>query len=341
MLILGIPAQDNFVVLYNMKFDRARFAGPLLIIIAALLWSLDGILRANLRSIPPAFLVTLEHGLGLIPLLPILLLGLPQIRKASNKAKFGLVGTAILSGAMGTILYTAALGQVSFIPFSVVVLMQQTQPIFVIILSAIFLKEKISGKFLVHALFALIGAYLISFPTLKPDFTTAAGSATFAAAVLALGAAFSWGAGTILSKFALAEIDYKVATAARFFVTVIVAFLFSIALKHNVELASVSPTQWQQLLIIVFSAGMVALLIYYRGLSQTPAKISTFAELTWPLSAFAIDIARGITFAPGQLIGAIVLIIMIYRISAAYRDEDVRVAKTSAKPKIKNPKKKK
>src|SRR5688572_24827708 len=105
---------------YFSTFSSSRYFGPTLIVIAALLWSLDGILRVELRAIPPAFLVTLEHGVGLIFLLPWLVNYSKQIANASRGTKVALVTAAVISGALGTIFYTAALAQVMYVPFSVV-----------------------------------------------------------------------------------------------------------------------------------------------------------------------------------------------------------------------------
>lgn len=296
-------------------FSRFKVAGPVFVIAAALLWSLDGIVRANLRSIPPVMLVTIEHALGLIFLLPWLVTLGRQFKKASSAAKVSLIVTSIISGVLGTAFYTAALAQVQFVPFSVVVLMQQLQPIFVVVLSTILLREKITTRFIVLALMALGGAYLINFPSLVPNTSTASGQFQLIAAVFALLAAISWGAGTIFSKFALKELDFKAATAGRFLITAIVGFAVTLALGQTIPLVNITTDQWLQLLLIVFSSGMIALLIYYRGLKHTEAKVSTFAELAWPLSAFAIDILRGFSFAPTQLIGAALLLFTIVRIA--------------------------
>ncbi len=298
-----------------------RFSPVILIVIAAVLWSLDGILRINLRSIPPATLVLLEHSLGLIPLIPFLPTFFRKFRDASPKARTALTTTAVISGALGTIFYTAALAQVFYVPFSVVVMMQQLQPLFAVALASILLREKISASFIITAVFALIGAYLLSFPNLAPNFATADGRAQMIAALLALAAAISWGTGTVFSKIALKEFDFRLATTGRFLITIVAAFIISIVLGQTYPLVDIEISQWLQLGLIVFTAGMVALLIYYKGLAGTQAKVATFAELTWPLSVFAIDLARGVIFSPTQVIGAILLLIMIVRVSTKYRTD--------------------
>ncbi|MFW5702365.1 MAG: DMT family transporter [Candidatus Dojkabacteria bacterium] len=303
---------------------QSKYLPVSLIILAALLWSLDGVLRADLRVIPAPMLVALEHGLGLIFLTPWLILLRKQILGASRKAQTSLVLTAIVSGVLGTVFYTRALAEIDYVPFSVVVLMQQLQPLFAVTLAALVLREKIDIRIIVSGAFALLGAYLISFPELVPDLNSATGQSQALAAGLAAAAALAWGAGTVLSKQALAEIDFHAATAGRFLITFVAATILAVILGETASLGTIESSQWLQLLVIVFSAGMVALLLYYKGLSQTRAQVATFAELTWPLSAFAIDIYRGVDFTQTQIFGGIILLIMIIRI-AGYANAEKNV----------------
>ena len=49
---------------------KKSYAGPVLIIIAALLWAVDGVIRRNLYILPPITIIFLEHLIGLIILSP-------------------------------------------------------------------------------------------------------------------------------------------------------------------------------------------------------------------------------------------------------------------------------
>ena len=56
-----------------MRSKNTIFIGALAVVVAALLWSLDGtFLRPHLASLSPALVVFLEHSLGFIVLLPFL-----------------------------------------------------------------------------------------------------------------------------------------------------------------------------------------------------------------------------------------------------------------------------
>ena len=72
---------------------------PLLIIFAALLWSLDGILRRELRAIPAATLVMLEHFVGLCILLPFIPKAIGKFREIKTKEWLILLLVSIIGGA--------------------------------------------------------------------------------------------------------------------------------------------------------------------------------------------------------------------------------------------------
>src|SRR3989344_5520097 len=78
----------------------------------------------------------------------------------------GILRRSLFSGALGTIFYTAALGQINFIQFSVVVLLQQLQPIWANGTAAIILKEKLPAKFLMWAIVGIAASYVVTFPNL-------------------------------------------------------------------------------------------------------------------------------------------------------------------------------
>ena len=69
-------------------------------------------------------------------------------------------------------------------------------------------------------------------------------------------------------------------------------------------------------LLIAVSTGMVALLIYYKGLAKTPVHISTILELTFPFIAILIDMKLYHTIlTPMQWISACLLVFSIYKIA--------------------------
>lgn len=288
--------------------------GPLLVIAAALLWSLDGLLRRSLFVLPPDVIVFYEHLLGTALLLPFLIGGWQQLKGLKWKEWSALALVALFSGLLGTLFYTAALGKVFFIQFSVVVLLQQLQPIWVILTAAVVLGERMPKRFFAWAIPAFIASYFVSFPNLHANLSS--GDGTTMAALLALGAGLLWGTSTSFSKVVLAKVTPMLATSLRFIVTSVFALVAVFGLGHSQQLTGLDPTQWLTLAGITLSTGMVALAIYYYGLRSVHASSATILELAWPISAIFLDYALlGNSLTATQWLGTLVLLFAMYHIS--------------------------
>lgn len=286
----------------------------MLIITAAILWALDGVIRRSLFSLPPIIIVFYEHLIGAAILIPFVWKKLITVR-LSKQEIFLLAVIATLSGVLGTLWFTTALLQVNFIPFSVVFLLQKLQPIFAITSAIIFLREPLKKNYITWALLAAAAAYFVTFPGGVVNFETGAGTAI--AALYALGAAFAWGTSTTFSKMALTKYDSNVVTALRFIFTTIIAIPFIVILGALPQVFAPDFSQFLRFGFIALSTGMVALLIYYRGLKQTPVRVATILELTFPVLAIIVDAVLYKTFlAPSQLLAAVVLIFSIWRLSS-------------------------
>jgi drug/metabolite transporter (DMT)-like permease len=288
--------------------------GPFFIIIAALLWSLDGVLRIGLYLLPPAIVVFYEHFFGAVILLFLFAFWIKDVVKMNKKQWLGISLVSLFSGALGTILYTAALGLINYSQYSVVVVLQQLQPIWAISASAILLKEKITRKFLVWAGMALIAAYFVTFKDLTVNLST--GKGTLYAGIFALLAGFMWGSSTAVSKYVLNEISFLSVAALRFFMAPVFA-LAIIGLQGNIDkLLILNKAQIISLIAITLSTGLVALIIYYYGLKKTPARVSSICELVWPASAVFIDFYFfHKDFTITQVLGIIVLLFSIRKIT--------------------------
>lgn len=285
---------------------RLAHIGSIAVIIAAFLWSLDGLLRRSLYDLPPATVVFWEHLLGLAIIGPIALYHWRKFMNLTQRQWLTIALVAMLSGAAGTIMYTAALGQVQYIQFSVVVLLQQLSPVFAIAASAILLRERISRRFIASAAIALVGAYMTAFPDLTVNLET--GSGTVIAALLAAGAAAAWGTGTALSKYALRDTSFIHIVTLRFALTPLFALGY-LALTSSVgSIAQLSGNDFATIVAIVFSTGLLALVIYYFGLQRIPASRSALLELVFPLSAVIIGwlfLSQNLTIT--QAIGGLLL----------------------------------
>ncbi len=288
-------------------------SGSLLIIIAACLWALDGLIRRNLYTLTPITIIFFEHLIGLIILFPFVYKYIFKTRMSARE--WGLLFlVSILSGLLGTLWFTTALLKVHFISFSVVFLLQKLQPLFAITTAVIFLKERFDKRYIAWAGLAIIGAYFVTFNNGYVNLST--GQGTIIAALYALGAAFAWGSSTTFSKILLGKVRAEVSTFYRFLFTIVIALPILLLFGHGASLGNLTITQFGLFILIAISTGMVALMIYYKGLAKTPVHIATILELFFPFSAIIIDmVVFHTTLSISQWLAAAVLLFSIYKIS--------------------------
>ena len=285
----------------------------LAVISAAILWSLDGYIRQNLFSLPSFLIISLEHAIGAIIFFPLLIKGLNEIYSLNQRGWISVFWISICGGVLGTFFYTKALSYVEYIDLSVVVLLQKFQPIFAIALAAVILKEKITKRFFILAVAAIIGGYLITFGNNPIENWN---DKTIIASLLALLAAFSWGSSTVLGKHALNQISFMTITSLRLTITAAITLFIIISNSQYELIPEMTFGNWLYIILIVLSTGSIALFIYYYGLNHLPASHVTIYELFWPLSAVTIDwfiYERIMTMY--QFLGAILLLTSIILLS--------------------------
>jgi drug/metabolite transporter (DMT)-like permease len=291
----------------------------LLILSAAALWALDGILRRSLYHLPAITIISIEHWIGA---LLIALFCWNSLRKIHlDRTSLVLIaGVALFSGILGTLFFTQALLATQFIPFSVVFLLQKLQPLFAILFGWIVLKETLPKHFMPWAALALIAAFFVTFPLGIVNLNT--GDGTMIAALFALGAALLWGSSTAFSRRLTLMHGAVNATALRFIATALFAPFFIVGMGHVSSLASVTGMDIVILLTIALSTGMVALFLYYKGLEKTPVRVATILELAFPLIAVIIDVVlydSVLHFT--QYIAAIVLLYAMIQVSNTAHDD--------------------
>jgi len=321
------PIGINYYLLF-FRMDKTT-RGVLFVMLASSLWAIDAVFRTQLTfTIPTTYIVMIEHAIGFLFLSPFLIKDFKSVRSLTGKNWAVLLSMTVVSSVLGTLLFTEALAR-SFAEFDFVtpLLLQKLQPLFVILLSALFLKEKITPTFLLLAGCAIVGSYLISFGFQPIQFELIGKELVVA---LALGASLAWGGGTILSKHALKHISFPTLAALRFLLAVPVAFLFSLILGQSYDLRAIEIIQWGRFLIIAgVTGGAFAIFWYYRGLAHIPARLSTIAELMFPVVSVGIAVtslnpygeAQVLTVA--QIAGIVILIGSILAISFSKKEKDI------------------
>ena len=193
-------------------------------------------------------------------------------------------------------------------------LLQNTQPIFVVFLAMALLKERLTRIYWPCLLIAIAGAYLLSFGTTN---TVAAMTRDdIVAAGFALGAAALWASGTVLARLLLGQLSFVTLTAMR--ILLALPFLWVVALPNGAVRDSfsgiaASPMQVGASALI---PGLVAMLLFYRGLQGTNASYATLAEFMYPAAALVGNwFVLGAIITPLQGLGCLLLIATILLLS--------------------------
>lgn len=262
--------------------------GVVWISIASILWGMDGVvLTPRLSNLNVVFVVFILHALPFAIMNIFLHKRYKDLYKLDKTAFYSLIIVSIFGGALGTIAIVKALFIINFKQLSVVVLLQKLQPVFAIILAGIFLKEKFSKHFLIWGSIAIIAGYFLTFGIALPDFD--ADQNTINAALLSILAAFSFGSSTVFSKNILAKVDFISATFFRYGTTFFLMLPFIIFFGLTSEFTEITQNNWIVLIIISLTTGSGAILLYYYGLKNVKASISTISELFFPISAIFFD----------------------------------------------------
>ena len=280
---------------------------------AAALWGLDGVvLTPRLSNLNVIFVVFLLHALPFLLMNSFMFKRYKELKNLDRKAFYSLILVSFFGGAVGTISIVYALFIVNFQELSVVVLLQKFQPVFAIVMAAIFLGEKLSPKFLIWAGIAVVGGYFLTFGWDLPNLQTDAN--TLKAALLSLLASFSFGTSTVFSKRLLQRIDYVSATFFRYGTTTIILLPVVLVLGFSINFHQITPNNWLIFGIITLTSGCVALLLYYYGLRHVKASHATLLELFFPISAILLDyFINGNVLSSFQWVSAIVMIYAIIR----------------------------
>lgn len=295
--------------------DNQKLKGTIAIGFAAIMWGFDGVvLTPRLYNLDVGFVVFMLH------LIPFLLMNLFMFKQYSlinqftSRDLFIFFSIALTGGALGTLSIVKALFLVNFQHLSVVVLLQKLQPIFAILLAAIFLKEKLTSRFIFWGVLAIIAGYTLTFefnwPTVSTDRNT------ILAAMFALLAALCFGSSTVLSKMGLKSYNFKTMTFFRYGFTVLIMLLYVLSTQKFLQFSALSSNNWLFLIIIGLTTGSGAIFLYYFGLRRVNAITSIIVELIFPISAIIFDyLFNDANLSVIQWISAFVMILSIIKIS--------------------------
>lgn len=299
--------------------DRGTGAGLPFVVAAAALWGTSALFRHGLADqIAPTTLVFYEHVILAAIMLPILL-RIPW-RRLTVLDVVSLVVIGAGASALATVLFTASF---RYGAVNTSLLLQQLQPLVAVAAARLLLGERLTPRYLVYFALAMAAAWLITFSDpLDVRFEQAA------PALLAGAAATLWALGTVLGRRMSSRLTFTELTAARFGVGLPAALLYATVFFGRGDPLAIGPADIGPLLGVVFVPGLLALLLYYRGLRRTPAALATLGELAFPASALIVNyLAFGevVTFTEGLGVGLMAAVLVTMSVAARRRPERVGV----------------
>ena len=303
----------------------ATMPGVVMVGIAAALWGTDGLFRQGLAlELPAATVVAWEHAIVVVLLVPLLARTWRAWRSMPGRDRGAVVVIGVGASAVATTLFTAAF---RFGDPVTPLLLQKLQPLIAVAGAHVLLGERLTSRYLWFLAGGLGGAWLITFA--DPTGVTAPAAA---AGALALGAATLWGLGTVLGRGLATSVAFAELTTMRFVFGLPAAALLAVSLDGPDALA-ITSGEIPPLVALALVPGLLALLLYYRGLRTTPASAATIAELTFPLTAIALGaVAFGTTLTPTQWVGAGLLVATITVMALFARRGNRGVGVTQGRP---------
>ena len=284
--------------------------------VAATLWASDAYFRNQLvQHLSATQIVVAEDALITIFLLPVLIRSRHELRLLGARGWTAVGVIAAGAQALATILFTASFAiAAQHQLFAETFVLQQTQPLIAIVLAWIVLGERRKPWFWPAAAVAIVAVYMVVFASDPLSPVSALQNGRIEVGLLALGAAVLWASGTVLGRFALGSISFWSVTALRFTLALPVLVVIVLAQSGiggfgHYRVSDLVPN----LLAIAIVPGLLALLLYYRALSKTPASLATIAEMAYPVAATLIASAPppwgfNQPIYPVQLVGTALLL---------------------------------
>jgi drug/metabolite transporter, DME family len=312
----------------------------ILVAVAATLWASDAYFRNQLvQHLSPAQIVVAEDALVMLFLLPVLLRNRHELRALGARGWLAVLIIAAGAQALATVLFTASFSiAAQHQLFAETFVLQQTQPLIAITLAWVVLGERRRPWFWPAAVVAIAAVYMVLFASDPLSPVSALKNGRLEVGLFALGAAVLWASGTVLGRFALGSISFWSMTALRF--TLAFPVLVIVVLAQNgfggfshYRLNDFVPN----LLAIAIVPGLLALLLYYRALSKTPASLATIAEMAYPVAATLIASAPppwgfNQPLYPLQIVGTALLMGVIVLLNWTKENASPVVQATTLKP---------
>lgn len=273
----------------------------LFILFACLLWAIDLLVRYPI-SLQMSFvsIVFIESLIGLLFIFPVLFRKRDELKSLTLKewliaAFIGGLGMSVAGYLQTACIQKATPGLFSFF--------QIFQPLFVIYIAHLFLKEKVDNMYVYWGIWVVLSAILIFSVDLEIMFSS---EVVFLDMIIALSTMLIWGFCTILAKKFLKNRSALTLVGLRWFFAFIVSSVILSAEKETIPFEILLQNDiGARFLFISVIAGLFSMRLYYSGLKNISAGNVSFIEISY--AAFGMIFSamytfEGLTFF--QLIGA-------------------------------------
>jgi drug/metabolite transporter (DMT)-like permease len=280
--------------------------------LAALLWSTDSVVRfMGMQKAHPVFFILAEHVLAVLLLLLWVVLRKKPLFALSPKQWFSAVFCGVAGSAVAMVFFSTS---ITLMNPSVAILLQKLQPIFVTFFAMIFLGEKPMKHFLFFSVISIFCAGVLSLEGV--DLKMLSDQLQWKGLFFAVAAGILWAGSTVAGKALSENTDTVVITFWRFFFGW-VALMLQCLILRQIDFQHVW-TVLQDKDVIIYTVylslvpGLLAMLLYYRGMSRTKATVVGVIELIYPLSACVLNaIFLGSTLSSSQMTAGGILIFTV------------------------------
>ncbi len=280
-----------------------KSVGVLAVLGASLMWAVEPVF-AKLSYINADFFETQLIRVGVITLIALAYGLISKGNFKPNKKKFtGIIYVAVAGTLIGDLIYFFALASV---PAVNAVMLGHLQPIFVVLIGFLVLKEDVLSKFDYLGIFLMIiSALMVTTRTIENLFLFNLGSL---GDLLILTATFFWATSTIAMRKYLKEMNAGVVSFYRFSIAFLV-FFFYLLFYSSIGFSNI----FQFLLGL---AGGIGIILFFESIKRLKAAQSSALELTAPLFAGVLAffiLYENITLM--QLTGTLLVFFGVYFLS--------------------------
>ena len=282
-----------------------KYLPHICILTAGISWGMIGLFNRHLMAggfSPSAIVLTRNFG-GFLFMTVLFALMDRNIFRIKPRHIPYFLGTGVVSVVLFTLMYFSCQQECSL---AVAAILLYTAPAFVMLMSAMFFRERITKQKLLALGIAFLGCAAVS------GIVSGGLSVTVSGFLSGLGSAFFYALYSIFARFALRH--YQPLTVTYYtFVCAGIASLFVENPAAAISLLTASPTMPLLALGLVGVSTVLPFVLYTKGLSEIESGKASILASIEPVAAAVVGvIAFGETLGPGVILGLLCILISVY-----------------------------